>query len=296
MVFKYFKNRLNESNESKIKNELEYTKNILDMVHNYKDVVNENESFELATKKNEEILMIIHGVVLLEMKKMPGSYEGGSTGVSFRLTDRISVRSSKFSGRFIPGPEIQAVVDSGKFIITSLRGYEVKSKNIFTGKNYLILSRDILKEKYTLKKNNQNLIFLSGSEKLDYSILDNLKKNNKKIHLIIGPLVSKSEIENLRKRKIQFSIDPEDIFRKIKISKDIYCKFGLSTLEIISLNKKPVVIIKNESSSRMRDIIVLFKLGLIKLLFNNNLVSKKKKISLDINLSLKNIIKVINLK
>ena len=112
MVFKYFKNRLNESNESKIKNELEYTKNILDMVHNYKDVVNENESFELATKKNEEILMIIHGVVLLEMKKMPGSYEGGSTGVSFRLTDRISVRSSKFSGRFIPGPEIKAVVDS----------------------------------------------------------------------------------------------------------------------------------------------------------------------------------------
>jgi hypothetical protein len=51
MVFKYFKNRLNESNESKIRNELEYTKNILDMVHNYKDVVNENESFELATKK-----------------------------------------------------------------------------------------------------------------------------------------------------------------------------------------------------------------------------------------------------
>lgn len=137
MVFKYFKNRLNESNESKIKNELEYTKNILDMVHNYKDVVNENESFELATKKNEEILMIIHGVVLLEMKKMPGSYEGGSTGVSFRLTDRISVRSSKFSGRFIPGPEIQAVVDSGKFIITSLRGMfmgETKSREFLWSK------------------------------------------------------------------------------------------------------------------------------------------------------------------
>ena len=183
-----------------------------------------------------------------------------------------------------------------KFIIPSLGGYEVKSKNIFSGKNYLILSRDILKEKYTSIKNNQNLIFLSGSEKLDYSILDNLRKNNKKIHLIIGPLVSKSEIENLRKRKIQFSIDPADIFRKIKISKEIYCKFGVSTLEIIALNKKPIVIIKNEASSRMRDIMVLFKLGLIKLLFNNNLVSKKKKISVDINLSLKNIIKVINLK
>ena len=183
-----------------------------------------------------------------------------------------------------------------KFIIPSLGGYEVKSKNIFSGKNYLILSRDILKEKYTSIKNNQNLIFLSGSEKLDYSILDNLRKNNKKIHLIIGPLVSKSEIENLRKRKIQFSIDPADIFRKIKISKEIYCKFGVSTLEIIALNKKPIVIIKNEASSRMRDIMVLFNLGLIKLLLNNNLVSKKKKISVDINLSLKNIIKVINLK
>jgi len=183
-----------------------------------------------------------------------------------------------------------------KFIIPSIGRFKVKSKNIYSGKNYLILSRDILKEKYTTAKNNQNLIFLSGSKKLDYSILDSLKINNKKTHLIIGPLVSDSEIKNLRKNKIKFSIDPEDIFKKIKISKDIYCKFGVSTLEIIALNKKPIVISKNESNLRMKDINILFGLGLIKLFKDNKLVSKKNKISIDINLSLKNIVKVINLK
>jgi len=122
MVFKYLKKRLDNLNESKLKNELIYSKNVLSMAQNFKELINENDLFDLATKKDEEVIMILNGVVLLEMKVMPGSYEGGSTGVSFRLTDRISVRSSKFAGKFIPGPEIQAVVDSGKFIITSHRG------------------------------------------------------------------------------------------------------------------------------------------------------------------------------
>ena len=183
-----------------------------------------------------------------------------------------------------------------KFIIPSIGKFKSKSKNIFAGKNYLVLSRDILKEKYKSGKNDKNLIFLSGSETLDYSILDSLKINNKKIHLIIGPLISNSEIKKLKKIKIDFSIDPKNIFEKIKVSKNIYCKFGVSALEVIALNKKPVIISKNESTSRMKDINALFTLGLIKLFKNGNLISKKKKITIDINLSLKNIIKVINLK
>ena len=46
----------------------------------------------------------------------------------------------------------------------------------------------------------------------------------------------------------------------------------------------------------MKDINTLFRLGLIKLFKKNRLISKKTKVKIDINLSLKNIIEVIKLK
>lgn len=183
-----------------------------------------------------------------------------------------------------------------KFIIPSIRKFKFKNKNIFSGKNFLILSRDILKENYNFKKSKKSLFFLSGSGNLNNSIMNFLKKNNKKIYLAIGPFVSKKKIRNLKKIGINFTLNPKDIFKKIKVAKEIYCKFGVSTYEAIALNKKPVVFNDNETGERMKDINTLFRLGLIKLFKKNRLISKKTKVKIDINLSLKNIIEVIKLK
>ena len=181
-----------------------------------------------------------------------------------------------------------------KFIIPCIRNIKSKNKNISSGKNFLILSRDILKETGSFKKLKKNLLFLSGSGILSDSMFNFLKKNKKNTDLIIGPFANKKEIQNLRKININFFINPENIFNKIKIANDIYCKFGVSTFEIIALNKKPVVFIDNEKGERMKDINTLYRLGLIKILKKNKLISKKSKIKIDINLPLKNIIKVIN--
>ena len=58
----------------------------------------------------------------------------------------------------------------------------------------------------------------------------------------------------MEKLKINYCINPEKRFSKIKSAKNIYCKFGVSTFEIIALNKKPIVLIDNEKGDRKKDI------------------------------------------
>ncbi len=183
-----------------------------------------------------------------------------------------------------------------KFIIPSIRKFKSKNKNVFSGKDFLILSRSILKEKFNKTKSNKNLMFLSGSGNLSRLQLNILKKDLKNTNLILGPLAKEKEKLLLKKLQINYSINPEDRFSKIKNANNVYCKFGVSTYEAIALNKKPVVFNENEIGERKKDINTLFRLGLIKLFRENRLISKKTKVKIDINLSLKNIIEVIKLK
>ena len=181
-----------------------------------------------------------------------------------------------------------------KFIIPCIRKIKSKNDNLFSGKDFLILSRDILKERRNIKKTHKNLLFLSGSGNLNNNIFNFLKKNKKNTDLIIGPLISKNELQSIKKNKINFIINPENIFNKIVNANDVYCKFGVSTFEIIALNKKPIVFNFNEKGERKKDINTLYKLGLIKIFKNNKLIFKKSKLKIDINFALKNIINVIN--
>jgi len=183
-----------------------------------------------------------------------------------------------------------------KFIIPSIRKSRLKNKNIFSGKDFLILSRNILKEKFNKIKSTKNLMFLSGSSDLSRLQLDILKKDLKNTNLILGPLAKEKEKLLLKKLKINFSINPKDRFLKIRNSRNIYCKFGVSTFEIIALNKKPIILIEKEKGERMKDINTLFRLGLIKLIKKEKIISNKSKTKIDINLSLKNVIDVIKLK
>lgn len=183
-----------------------------------------------------------------------------------------------------------------KFIIPSIRKFSSINKNIFSGKNFLILSRNILKTKYTNSHLNKDLMILSGSGNLSRFQIDVLKKNTKKMDLILGPLVTKKEKLFLENSNINFYENPDDRYLKIKNSRNVYCKFGVSTFEIIALNKKPIVFTENEKGERMKDINTLFNLGLIKLIKKGKILSNKSQTKIDVNNSLKNVIEIIKSK
>jgi hypothetical protein len=128
MVIKSLKRKIKSNQKSNLQLQIEAANNIFEAMSNHTSMVDEKSLTNIATKRNEEVLMIVNGAALLEMKKLPGKFEGGSTGISFRLTDRITIRGSKFAGQFIPGPEIQAYIDTGKFLITSKRAFFIGSK------------------------------------------------------------------------------------------------------------------------------------------------------------------------
>lgn len=180
-----------------------------------------------------------------------------------------------------------------KFIIPSIRKIKVTNKNVYDGKKYLIISRKILKFKSLIKKLKNNYMILSGSSRIT-SKIQNVFLKNPNITLFTGPLTTKNDIKILKETKIKFEKNKINYFKYLSEAKNVYCKFGISAYELILLNKKPIIIQDDENDEVKEDIKYLFKQGLIKLIENKKIISKKKRLKLDINSSLKNIIKVIN--
>lgn len=71
--------------------------------------------------KNSEAPLWAGTGALIEPRRQPGRYVGSYSGVSFRVAPglRYSVGGSR--GRYVPGPEVQTPVDSGRVAITSQR-------------------------------------------------------------------------------------------------------------------------------------------------------------------------------
>lgn len=81
-----------------------------------------------VAKAGEEVLAKVVGVALIETKRGPSTFSGGSMGISFRVTQRVSLRQSGFRGRSTPGEEAPAVSDQGEFVITDQRGVFIGTK------------------------------------------------------------------------------------------------------------------------------------------------------------------------
>ncbi len=180
-----------------------------------------------------------------------------------------------------------------KFIIPSIRNFKkFKNPNIYSGKNFLIVTRKILKFKSFTNKMKNEYILLSGSSNLSLHMI-NFFKNNKNIRLLIGPLVSKEELKIFKNMKIKFKKCKMNYFDYLSKAKEVYCKFGISTYEMILLNKRPIIIQENENNEVKKDIKYLYNKGLIKLIENKKIISKKKSLKIDINNSLKNIVRIL---
>ena len=100
----------------------------LEFFANYENQYNEAEPGGVIAKKGEHVIAIVSEVGLIETLRGPTDFKGGSSGVSFRLTKRISVRKSGMKGRATPGAEMPTVVDRGKFVISDQRAVFVGTK------------------------------------------------------------------------------------------------------------------------------------------------------------------------
>ena len=152
--------------------------------------------------------------------------------------------------------------------------------------NNLILKRELLYEKLKQhKKTYDNLFVTSGSFFFNQEILNYVKELPKiKTLCILGPYCSQKEINLLKKLKINYLINPQNINEIMCSSKKIFTRFGITAFEIMSIGLKPIIIYHNETQQRLKDIRKLEKKNLL-LSFDN--YTKNKKINVILNKNIK---------
>jgi len=187
-------------------------------------------------------------------------------------------------------------------IIPSLRN---NNGYIYQGKKFLILRRDLLFDYYLNKiypqKKSIDYLFIMGSTfQISKKILQDLIKlcKNYKVAMIVGIFVKKQQIKHLQKIKnLQLYYNPKNYNKIILSSNKIISRFGTSTIEVLSMKKKPWVYKFNESKNRKKDIKYLINQNLAYNYNFNELSSSTKSNNinntLNTNFGGKNVISVI---
>ena len=134
----------------KFREEIREINEKIDFFSNHESQYNEAEPGGVIAKKGEHVIAVVSEVGLIESRRGPTEFKGGSTGVSFRLTKRVSVRKSGMRGTATPGEETPTIIDEGKFIISDTRAIFVGNKQSreFEWDNLLsydIKSRELLR-------------------------------------------------------------------------------------------------------------------------------------------------------
>lgn len=112
----------------KLRAEISQLQEALEFFENHESQHNEAEPSGIVAQRDEHIIADVSEVGLVESRRGPTQFKGGSTGVSFRLTKRISVRQSGMKGRAIQGEESPTLIDTGRFIVSDKRAVFVGVK------------------------------------------------------------------------------------------------------------------------------------------------------------------------
>ena len=75
----------------------------------------------VVVKPGERVFLIAEGAALIEPRRLPGHYEGGSSGVSFRIAKGVSYRVGQSRGTYVQGAEVPTPIDNGTVVITDKR-------------------------------------------------------------------------------------------------------------------------------------------------------------------------------
>ena len=97
-------------------------------LNSFRDIWDESDSSEFIADEGEEVLMVVRTTPLIESRKGPTRYSGQSSGVSVRVSKRVTVRQGRHSGSASAGAEVPTSIDIGTLVITDKRG-------VFVGPN-----------------------------------------------------------------------------------------------------------------------------------------------------------------
>ena len=165
-------------------------------------------------------------------------------------------------------------------IMPSIRK-NIKTK--YTGLNYLLLDRSLLKNYLLWKINKKSFIYdlaiiSGGTFQLKSHFLKDLLKIKKKMKyiIILGPYASKTTEKKLNKLNINFIKNPKNYFEILLRSKNIISRFGNSVHEMIYFKKKPWILSHNETKNRNDDINYLCKLNLAEKYNVQNILNNTK--------------------
>jgi spore coat polysaccharide biosynthesis protein SpsF len=170
-------------------------------------------------------------------------------------------------------------------IIPAISLHSNLKKRLYAGKRCLILNREIINQnqlnKFQSFELKKEYLTIGGTGFINSEILN--LANRKNLSLILSNLVNQKTIKYFIKagfKKIIFN--PKDIFKLFSQSKKIYCRFGVTTFELIGLNKVPYVLHNCENNERLKEINYLKKKKMINC--NSKFQSKKNKILINKNL------------
>jgi hypothetical protein len=181
------------------------------------------------------------------------------------------------------------------YLIPNLISKKNKDHNIFGGVEYIILNRNIIFNNLTnvdTKKKIEKLLMIGGAFSIDKEIYDFMINNKLKLKIVIGPLVNKKILKKLNNEGYSLITNPKNIFEIIKSSKEIYCRFGISTFETVALGLRPIVFQKNNQKDK-KIIRRLYLKGYFKI-YNLEKRANKALQQIDISKNLDNVINVID--
>ena len=115
--------------------------------------------------------------------------------------------------------------------------------------------------------------------------------------VILGGYTNKKLLNYYKENKINFIVNPKNILELISTSNNIFCFFGVTTLEVLAFDKKPIILEeKKESLSRLKDIKYLYnkKLAMPYDLFKKNFKIKPEISNQKVDFDCKFLDKIIN--
>jgi hypothetical protein len=112
----------------KIVAEITHLQETIDYFRNYKTQFNETEPSGIIAKSDEHVIAIAQGVALIESRRLPTTFQGGSKGFSVRVAKGVSVRQSRSRGTATQGDDVPTDIDLGRFVVTDQRGIFVGEK------------------------------------------------------------------------------------------------------------------------------------------------------------------------
>ena len=72
-------------------------------------------------RKGERTFAILDGVALIEPRRQAGTFQGRSSGYSFRIVKGVNYRIGASKGTFVPGADVPTPIDTGTAFVTNQR-------------------------------------------------------------------------------------------------------------------------------------------------------------------------------